>query len=82
MVRHRPHSLNIFSETAWPIKVKFHMEPLRDGGTKVCSNDPGHMSKMAAIKTLKDLLLRNQWADDLETWYVASGAQVLPSSFK
>ena len=26
--RRRPHSLNFFfSETAWPIKVKFHMEP-------------------------------------------------------
>ena len=37
-VRH-PHSLNIFSsETAAPIKVKFHMEPSRSGGTKVSSN--------------------------------------------
>ena len=25
------------------------MEPPRDGGTKVCSNDPGHMTKMAAM---------------------------------
>ena len=30
------------------------------------------------VKTLKNLLLRNQKADDLETWYAASGAQVLP----
>ena len=30
------------------------------------------------VKTLKYLLLWNQKADDLETWYVASGAQVLP----
>ena len=30
-----PHSLNIFSsETAGPIKAKFHMEPQWDGGTK------------------------------------------------
>ena len=31
------------------------------------------------VKTLKYLLLRNQKADDLETWYAASGARV-PSS--
>ena len=48
--RRRPHSLNIFSsETTGPIKVKFHMELLWDGGTKVCSNVPGHMTKMVAM---------------------------------
>ena len=30
-------------------------------------------------KSLKNLLLRNQKADDLESWYAASGAGVLPS---
>ena len=40
---------NIFSETTWPIEAKFHMESLWDGGTKVCSNGPGHMTKMAVI---------------------------------
>ena len=50
VVRRRPHSLNIFSsETTGPIKVKFHTELLWDGGTKVCSNGPGHMTKMAAM---------------------------------
>ena len=34
------------------------------------------------VKTLKNLLLRKQKADDLETWYAASGAWVLPSLFK
>ena len=34
------------------------------------------------VKTLKNLLLWNQKADDLETWYAASGAQVLLSLFK
>ena len=47
---------NILSETTGPIKVKFHMEPPWDGGTKVCS--PGHITKMAAIpihsKSLKE----------------------------
>ena len=42
--------LNIFSsEAAWPIIVKFHMEPPWDGVTKVYSNGPGHMTKMAAM---------------------------------
>ena len=49
VVVRRPHSLNISSETSGPIKVKFHMELLWDGGTKVCSNGPGHMTKMAAM---------------------------------
>ena len=43
---------NIFSsETTRPIEAKPYVEPLWDGGTKVCSNDPGHMPKMAAILT-------------------------------
>ena len=33
------------------------------------------------VKTLNNLL-RNQKADDLETWYAASGVRVLPSLFK
>ena len=64
----RPHTFNIFSsETAWPIKVNFRMEPPCDRGTNVCSNGPGHMTKMAAMPVY--LLLRNQKADDLESWY-------------
>ena len=34
------------------------------------------------VKTLKNLLLRNQKVNDLETWYAALAAQVLPSLFK
>ena len=52
-------------------------------GTKVCSNDSGHMTIMAPMpiydKSLKKLLLWNQNADDLEKWYVAPGARVLPN---
>ena len=41
---------NIFSsETTGPIEAKFHVEPPWEGGTKVCSNGPGHMTKMAAM---------------------------------
>ena len=40
-----------FSETAWPIKAKFYVEPPWEGGTKVhvYINRPGHMTKMAAM---------------------------------
>ena len=49
---------NIFSsETTGPIEAKFYMEPPWDGVTKVYSNGPGHLTKMAALsiygKTLK-----------------------------
>ena len=41
---------NIFSsETAWPIKAKFYVEPPWEEGTKVCINGPGHMTKMTAM---------------------------------
>ena len=62
------------------------MESPWDGGTKVCSNGRGHKTKVAAMpiygNNLKNLLLRNQKADDLDTWYAASGAQELLSLFK
>ena len=37
------------SETAWPIKAKFYVEPSWEGGTKVYINGPGHMTNMAAM---------------------------------
>ena len=78
---------NIFSsETAWPIKAKFYVEPPWEGGTKVCINGPGHMTKMAAMpiygQNLKNLLLQNRRADFDETWYVASGTPVHHSLYK
>ena len=53
----------------------------------LCSNGPGHMTKMAATpiygkKPFKNLLLQNQTADDLGTWYVAFGLWGLQSLFK
>ena len=52
-VRHpsvrRPQCSNIFfSETAWPIKAKFYVEPPWVGGTIFWSRNLGHMTKMAA----------------------------------
>ena len=50
-------------------------------GTYVCSNGLRHMTKMATmpilVKTLKTLLLRDQKADDLESWYASLGCRVL-----
>ena len=41
---------NFFSlKTAKPNETKFHMEPPCDGGTKICSNGPGHIMNLAAI---------------------------------
>ena len=46
----RPPFLKIFSsETAWPIKAKLYVGLPWEGGTKVCINGPGHMTKMAAM---------------------------------
>ena len=47
-VRRSTFSNLFFSETTGPIKLKFYMETPRDAGTKVCSNGPDHMTKMAA----------------------------------
>ena len=56
------------------------MKPPWDRGTKVYSNDPGHITKMVAMpiygKNLNNLP-RNRRADDIESWYAALGAQVL-----
>ena len=84
----RSQCSNIFSETAWPIKAKFHVEPPWVGGTKVCLQHLGHMTKMAAapppykVKTFINLLLLNQWTDFRETWYVASWTPAHHSLFK
>ena len=47
----RPSTIShVFSsETAWPIKAQFYMEPPWEGGTKVYINGPGHMTKVAAM---------------------------------
>ena len=47
--RCRPLFSIVFSETTWPIKAKFYVEPPWEGGTKVYINGPGHMTKVAAM---------------------------------
>ena len=62
------------------------METHKDVGTKVCSNSPGQMTKMAAMSIYGKNPLKNflqkQKADDLGTSYVALGMWGLPSLFK
>ena len=50
VIRRPPTISNVFSsETAWPIKAKFYVEPPWQGGKKVYINGSGHMTKMAAM---------------------------------
>ena len=76
-----------FSETIRPIKLKFHMKTPYDKFAKIYTNCCGHMTKMADIpihgrNPFKNLLLQNQKADDLGTWYVTFEMWGLPSLFK
>ena len=81
--RCRQQCLNIFSETALPIKAKFYVELPWEGRTKGCINGPVHMTKMAAMPIYgKNLLLQNQTSYDLEIWHVALGTQALQSFYK
>ena len=38
-----------FLETARLVEAKLHVEFPWDGGMKICSNGPGHMTSMAAM---------------------------------
>ena len=76
---------NFFSlETVRRIEAKFHVDHSWDGGTKICS--VVQITRWPPcpymVKTLKKLLLWNQKADDLESWYAALGTRVLPNLFK
>ena len=77
---------NFFSlETARLIEVHFHLAHLWDGGTKnlmVQVTWPIWPPCLFIIKTFNNLLLWNQKADDLESWYAVSVTRVLPNLFK
>ena len=79
--RCRRQCLNIFFETALPIKAKLYVEPPWEGGTKDCLNGPGHMTKMAAMpiycKNLQKFLSPEPVFCDLETLHVASSLKPL-----
>ena len=75
-----------FLETAWPIEAKFLFGASVGWRNERLIKWTRSHDQMAVItiygKTLKNHLLWNQKADDLESWYAALGAQVIPSLFK
>ena len=53
-------------------------------GMKIYKNELGHMTKMAAMPICGKNLKKSsslELTDVLETWYIASGTQVLPRLF-
>ena len=44
-----PYYSKIFCETTWPIKAKFYVKHLYNGGINVYINNQGHMTKMATM---------------------------------
>ena len=83
----RSHFSNIFSsETAWPIKAKFYVEPPWVGGTKVCSRHLGHMTMMTATpiygKNPSKIFFSRTGRPISIQFYVASGTPAHHSLFK
>ena len=70
---------NISSETTAPMKPNFMWSLIGMGERKFVQTVQITLSRWppypSMVKTLKNLLLRNQKTDDLETWYAASGAK-------
>ena len=92
-IKDQSHSLTLSKvtqiqhfQTSFPQKTLGRLKPnfilSLDIGIKICSNVLGHVAKMASMPIYGKNLLWNQEADDLETWYAASGSQVLPNLFK
>ena len=50
------------------MELKFHMELLWDGGTRVCSNVPGHMTKMAAMTIYGENLKKSSSLEPKGQW--------------
>ena len=83
----RPHSLNIFSsETLGQSKSNFIWSLHGMGERKFVQMKQVTWTSWPPypymVKTLKNHLLRNQKADDIETWCAALSAWVLPSLYK
>ena len=76
----------VFSQTIRTIGIQFHVKTPYDKLAKIHTKLLGHMAKMATMpiygKKFLALLLRNQKASDLMTWYSAFGMWGLPSLFK
>ena len=63
----------VFSEIAWPIKLKFYVELPWVVAFKFCWRYLGHMTKMAALPIYEPC--KNLWADFNKIQYVALGTQ-------
>ena len=66
------------AKTAGLIEAELHVQPLWDEAVKIYLWDWSHMTGRwppcpYMVKTLKNLLLRNQMANDLKTWFTALG---------
>ena len=66
------HSQRSSSETPWPIKLKFYVEPACVVALKLCSQYLGHMTKLA-VMPIYGKNPSNWWDASHETWYVAPG---------
>ena len=58
------------------------MKHLWEGGTNVYINNPGHMTKMAAIPIYGKNPSKNHWTDFNQTWHEALMAQALQCVYK
>ena len=81
------HQNVVFSETTRPFELKFHMKTPYARLAKINTKCTGHMTKMATTpiydqRPFKCLLLWNQKANGLGTWYVALGMLALPDLHK
>ena len=77
----------VFSQTIGLIELKFHKKTSYGKLAKMYTKYLGHMTKMTVMpiygkNPLKNLLIPNQKASDLETWNVALEMWSLPSLFK
>ena len=80
---HSDSTFSNFFSLETPMPTEAHMEPPWDGGMKVSTIGLCHMTKMATMSIYgKNLLLWNEKADDLETFYTASVTQAQPNLFK
>ena len=69
---------NFFSlKSTRPIKAKFQVEPPWNGGTKVCSNGLGHMTKMATMPIYVKMFLKKNFTKRLMTLKIGMQHRVL-----
>ena len=69
------YQTHIFSQTIWPIELKFHLKTSQEKDNKMYANGLGHITKMANMrihihiygKKLKNLLLQKQTVNNIGT---------------